>query len=95
MKCNTVRPGVECMFMTAAGCGYEGGSCRPIVDDCLGCEHVIKYAGEDYCGSYAAPADQWSLGVCNFATHRRMAVQTGEVTSSNPLKASKRAAHKK
>jgi len=56
---------------------------------------VIKYAGEDYCGSYAEPADQWSLGVCNFATHRRMAVQTGEVTSSNPLKASKRAAHKK
>lgn len=95
MKCNTVRPGVECPFMKAAGCTYDGGSCRPVVEDCLGCERIIEFSGQQYCSSYPEPENQWSMGICNFATHRRMSGATGEVLSSNPLKASKRAAHKK
>ncbi len=92
MKCNTVRPGVECIFMRATGCSFEGGSCRPIADDCVGCERIVKWQGQEYCGTYPEPAAQWEGGMCNYATHRRVSVATGEVLSSNPLKASKRAA---
>ncbi|MBM4319063.1 MAG: hypothetical protein FJ125_03675 [Deltaproteobacteria bacterium] len=95
MKCNTVRPGVECLFMKRAGCTYDGGSCRPIVDDCVGCERIAKHGAQDFCGSYPEPEIQWRGGICSFATHRRVSISTGEVLSSNPLKASKRAARKK
>ncbi len=95
MKCNTVRPGVECIFMTASGCSFEGGSCRPITEECAGCEHVTKYRGEEYCSVYAMPEWQWSIGVCSHATHRRVSRLTGEVLSSNPLKASKRSTRRR
>ncbi len=92
MKCNTIRPGDECLFMTASGCSYEGGACRPVVEDCKGCERTLKFRGEDYCNSYPDPAAKWDSGMCNYATHRRVSLATGEVLSTNPLKASKRAA---
>lgn len=95
MKCNTVRSGVECIFMSAAGCTYDGGACRPIAEPCVGCEHIIKYQGQEYCSTYAEPEQQWSFDVCNYATHRRVSAATGEVLSTNPLKASKRAAGRK
>lgn len=95
MKCNTVRSGKECFFMKASGCSYDGSSCRPIVEDCVGCERVVKHGGQEYCSSYPEPESQWNGGICNFATHRRVSGATGEVLSSNPLKASKRSAHKK
>ncbi len=65
------------------------GVFQPIIDDCEGCGHVRGCDGASYCKSYANPGRKWSLGMCNFATHKRIE-KTEEARSLNPLKASKR-----
>ncbi len=95
MQCNSVRPGYECLFMSKAGCTFEGGVCRPVVDDCLGCEHVSDFRGETFCVSYPDPEYKWKLGMCNFATHRKAAAAEAAGKFVNPLKAAKRAAKNK
>ncbi|MEY3013789.1 MAG: hypothetical protein RIT45_2524 [Pseudomonadota bacterium] len=69
---------------TLTAAGFE-----PVVDDCSGCGHVRAHGGASFCRTYRNPSAKWSIGMCNFATHRRIE-KTAEARSLNPLKASKR-----
>ena len=42
MDCTTVKPGVECAFMTKNGCSFNGGTCHPIVEQCQGCDRASE-----------------------------------------------------
>jgi len=91
MKCDTIRKGVECYFMTDKGCSYIGGRCYPVVENCEGCERIKEFSEEKYCSSFPEPEAKWSSGACNFATHVKASYDHGQV-KINPIKASKRAA---
>lgn len=89
MICTTTRKGDECVFMTADGCSYEGGTCLAVDDKCLGCGRVKKYEEGNYCTSFLEPGEQWRFGNCSMATHVQSA--KAEVKKKvNPIKASKR-----
>ena len=90
MLCATVKAGTDCAFMTKAGCGYNGGSCHQIVDECNGCNRVMGLESGKYCTSYPNPALKWKTGHCNFATHAKLETQSQQQAKVNPLKASKR-----
>ncbi len=94
MICATVKAGNECAFMTKAGCGFNGGSCLPIVDQCEGCQKVMEVPSGRFCASYPNPSTKWRTSNCNFATHVKLEVQS-QTTKVNPLKASKRATKRK
>lgn len=64
--------------------GFEPGHA-----ECDGCGHLRAHDGANYCKTYKSPAAKWALGMCNFATHKRIE-KTAEARSLNPLKASKR-----
>ena len=63
---------------------------EPIVEQCVGCDHVVERDGEKVCSTYASPEHKWQLGLCNFATHKKVA-KASQDPKVNPLKASKRA----
>jgi len=92
MHCVSVKPGVDCTFMTKKGCSFNGGRCRPIVENCQGCERVIDFEDSRYCASFPDPAAKWRRGNCNLATHVKTDKGNGQTVKLNPLKASKRAA---
>ncbi len=75
---------------TDGGMLYKGATFKPIIDKCEGCGRVREFEGAQYCSSYPMPTAKWSMGVCNFSTHTRVA-QAAQA-KVNPLKASKRAA---
>jgi len=89
MKCTTIREGMECAFMTAKGCGYKGGVCHEIVEQCKGCNRTVEVSSGWYCGACPEPDTKWKNGNCNLATHvsTSMAENAQKI---NPLKASKR-----
>ncbi len=93
MICTTVRNGVDCPMMKAAGCSYTGGSCREIVEACKGCNRIIDYESGKYCSAAPDPALKWKIGMCNMATHIK--IEAAAQAKINPLKASKRASRKK
>lgn len=93
MVCQTVKAGVECVFMTKKGCSYNGGRCNPIIEKCEGCGKIVEFEGEKYCMMYPDPASKWAVGGCSAATHVKHA-QTASIQKINPLKASKRMARK-
>lgn len=95
MICTTVKAGMECAFMTKSGCGYNGGSCYPIVDQCNGCQKVIELSSGKFCGAYPNPSIKWKTNHCNFATHVKWETQAQQQAKLNPLKASKRSTKKK
>jgi hypothetical protein len=89
MICSTVKEGHECMFMRKTGCHFNGGSCHPIVEACVGCQRAKEFATGSYCLVFPEPAAKWRVGTCNMATH----INAGEVpvaAKMNPLKASKK-----
>jgi hypothetical protein len=90
MNCGTVKAGTDCAFMTKAGCGYNGGSCSQIVEQCNGCSRMVELPAGKFCGSYPNPALKWKTGHCNFATHVKKETQSQQQAKVNPLKASKR-----
>jgi len=94
MICQTIRSGNDCAFMTKKGCGYNGGSCHPIVEACASCNKIIAYNGGEYCRVYPAPQSKWATGKCPTASHVKIEPQEAS-QKVNPLKASKRAAGKK
>ena len=94
MICTTVKNGIDCTFMTKNGCGYTGGACVPVVEQCDGCQRSMDLPAGKYCASYPNPFSKWRSGNCNFATHVKMETQ-GQQQKVNPLKASKRASSKK
>jgi hypothetical protein len=90
MICETIRKGSECAFMTAKGCGYNGGHCYEIVEACQGCSRAVQLSTGWYCTACPEPALKWKRGNCNLATHVTNTVVTAKA-KVNPLKASKRA----
>lgn len=89
MQCQTIKPGIECIFMEKVGCKFNGGKCYPATEKCFGCSRIIEYAGDKYCTTYANPPYKWQSGKCNLASHIVKEVKA-EVKKTNPLKASKR-----
>ncbi len=94
MQCVSIKKGVECGFMTAKGCTFNGGRCHPIVDQCQGCSRTVTFDSGTFCTVAPDPSKKWNGRPCNFATHveRSKSTQTQKL---NPLKASKRAAANK
>jgi len=92
IACTTVRPGHDCYFMAAHGCSFDGGTCSQVVDECEGCGNSADFKAGTFCSVYADPAAQWEKGICPFATHQRYVPSAKGAISTNPLKASKRAA---
>ena len=41
MHCESVKPGVDCTFMTKKGCSFNGGKCKTVVEACTGCRRCI------------------------------------------------------
>jgi hypothetical protein len=64
---------------------------QPIVEQCVGCNHVRVAGDSAFCKSWAEPEGKWQLGICNFATHQKLAT-VADTKRINPLKAAKRAA---
>ena len=89
MVCTTVKEGIECPFMTAKGCFFNGGVCHEVVEQCSGCNRNVQYASSWYCSACPDPSVKWKNGNCNLATHT-MTTTTAKQTKLNPLKASKR-----
>jgi len=90
MVCQTVKAGVECIFMTERGCTYNGGRCYPIVEECQGCERVQEFPDGLYCQVYSEPRLKWLKGRCPMATHLKEEKARKEGKKLNPLKAAKR-----
>ena len=90
MLCTTTREGSECAFMGKSGCTYNGGTCQPAIEPCLGCDRSVNVNDMVYCQKFPDPAAKWRYGVCNMATHMKQDEKIEAKT--NPLKASKRAA---
>ena len=90
MQCQTVLSGTECTFWGKRGCTFTEGSCQVVTENCEGCERVVDGSIGKVCSAYPAPDKKWSGGICNFATHVKVEVQSEE-TKMNPLKASKKA----
>jgi hypothetical protein len=92
MNCTTVKPGVDCVFMTKKGCSFSGGTCHPAVEACNGCTRSTQFPKGWYCASCPDPSIKWKNGRCNLATHVKSEIKV-EKTKLNPLKASKRGIH--
>ena len=92
MVCTTVKQGVECFFMKKNGCQFNGGTCHPVVEKCIGCQKVIEGPTEKYCMNFPDPAVKWKVGICSMATHVK-AAGPEKIQKINPLKASKRGKH--
>mgnify|MGYP000307964995 CR=1 FL=1 len=93
MLCQTVRANQECSFMSKKGCGFFGGSCRPVIDKCDTCAKIIEYDSARYCSVYPNTASKWLNGKCPTATHIKLEIN-GVTQKINPLKASKRSKKK-
>ena len=89
MVCTTIKEGMECPFMTAQGCSYNGGICHSVVEQCKGCNRGSEFSSGWYCTACPDPSLKWKNGNCNMATHVS-AAGTGKNIKINPLKASKR-----
>ncbi len=94
MKCDTLKKGVECSFMSKKGCGFGEGHCLPVVESCSGCARTGVHEDITYCNVAPSPESKWRIGSCNFATHLEKK-RVEEAQKINPLKASKRAAASK
>jgi len=75
--------------MTKKGCTFNGGQCYPIVPECEGCDRIVSFPAGKYCSTVFDPSKKWKNGVCNFATHKKVRIESKEI-KLNPLKASKR-----
>jgi len=94
MVCETLKLGIECIFMKKTGCSYNGGKCYTIVENCEGCTRILEFETGKYCASFPYPAQKWQKGSCPMSTHVKKASKV-EAQKINPLKASKRSAGKK
>jgi len=89
MICTTIKEGMECPFMSAKGCSYNGGICHQIVEQCQGCNRGTELSTGWYCTACPEPSVKWKNGNCNLASHVSAAASTTQA-KINPLKASKR-----
>jgi len=89
MQCNTIKDGVECIFMKKNGCSYNGGHCHVIAEQCGECQRIMEFPTGQYCISFPEPRVKWTKGICPLATHVKRDFQVSG-RKINPLKASKR-----
>lgn len=94
MVCETIKCGIECIFMKKTGCSYNGGKCYTTVENCDGCSKVLEFETGLYCATFPYPAQKWQKGACPVSSHVKK-VQKVEEQKINPLKASKRNAGKR
>jgi len=47
----------------------SGSPARPVVEQCLGCDRIVKEADVQHCAAFAFPDAKWRLGTCSMATH--------------------------
>ena len=90
--CSTNKPGQACVFMKKSGCGFNGGECHPVIEDCQECGNIESFPNGDFCRVFAEPASKWGAGHCNMSTNgngKEEKASSGK--KLNPLKASKRA----
>jgi len=92
MHCASVKPGVDCAFMSKKGCSFNGGKCNTIVENCEGCDRIINWEDANYCSAFPDPKVKWRQGHCNLATHVKKDKKDNGNGKINPLKASKRKA---
>ena len=91
MVCQSVKAGVNCIFMKKRGCSFNGGKCYTVVDLCEGCDRIETFPSGRYCKSWADPNTKWVNGTCNSASHTHIKKENGTAKNKlNPLKASKR-----
>ncbi|MFP3927415.1 MAG: PxxKW family cysteine-rich protein [Desulfobacteraceae bacterium] len=90
MDCVTVKPGVDCFFMSKSGCRFNGGHCHPVVEQCEGCQRIGEFPTGRYCLTFPDPSIKWRSGVCPMATHVQAMNGVQANGKINPLKASKR-----
>jgi hypothetical protein len=90
MICQTTKAGIDCVFMTKKGCGFNGGSCHIIIEKCESCTKIMTLAAGQYCKVYPDPTSKWVAGRCPTASHVKREVAEA-AQKINPLKASKRA----
>jgi hypothetical protein len=77
--------------MKKSGCGYNGGQCHPVVDDCQECGNMETLPNGNYCRVYAEPFLKWTQGPCSMSTNGNGKEEKGTAAKKiNPLKASKR-----
>ncbi len=95
MDCQTIKKGVDCIFMKKKGCTYNGGRCHPIVDQCEGCDKSTEYSSGKFCTSFTEPATKWNGRSCPLATHVKKDSEENGQRKLNPLKASKRSMGKR
>ncbi|MFH1091936.1 MAG: PxxKW family cysteine-rich protein, partial [Pseudomonadota bacterium] len=67
MLCATLKQGLDCAFMTKKGCDFNGGSCKPVLAQCEGCERLAVFPTGKYCLSFPDPTVKWRRGPCNMA----------------------------
>ncbi|MFQ5692010.1 MAG: PxxKW family cysteine-rich protein [Nitrospinota bacterium] len=89
MNCTTIRQGTDCVFMSRGGCGFNGGQCYTVVEQCEGCKYVVEFPTGKFCQVSPDPAGKWAFGACNLASHLGKK-QADAGRKVNPLKASKR-----
>ena len=90
--CSTIKPGRTCVFMKKSGCGYNGGQCHPVVDDCQECGNIETLDHGSFCRVFAEPTLKWEPGPCNMSTNGNGKEKKDTAEKKiNPLKASKRA----
>jgi hypothetical protein len=46
-----------------------GSPARPVVEQCLGCDRILKETDGQRCSAFAFPDAKWRLGPCSMATH--------------------------
>ena len=62
MHCETLKPGIDCTFMTKKGCSFNGGKCKPVVEACTGCDRTLCFEESNFCGSFPDPGAKWRRG---------------------------------
>jgi hypothetical protein len=55
-----------------------GSTARPVVEQCLGCDRILKETDGQRCSAFAFPDAKWRLGNCSMATHIK--TDTGKST---------------
>ena len=45
MHCESVKPGVDCTFMTKKGCSFNGGKCKTVCGSLTGCDRTLGAMG--------------------------------------------------
>lgn len=96
MICIWVRSGKFCVFAKKRRRNLVClvGKCKPIVEECKGCNLIFKVDNDlfkgTYCKVYAKPDSKWEVFTCPKATHKTIVTEEGKGKKINPLKKSKR-----